>query len=287
MNEKRRTQATRAGQLRHMGTVALVGAALGLGCESQADPGYRGEPLLSVTGHVEAALHAGPVDVGLLWVTLSGVFDQVCTGEVETVSGEPSACVAACGEVRCDNLLSWSQCAESCSDVTNVYSESRSPADTFITGGIGQTTPAVGEFPSQFSLDILEPPPPEALLRDTSGQKVAVGLFVALDPAGAPWRFDLDQPQQPSWLLGGSMSHLVVFSPEPIAEGSVWAGTLGFAPGAGYQLVELSQVPCKDSDADCRDGQDLLGVPVPPGDASQVSLVLGPPGDVALPFLNQ
>ena len=287
MNEKTMTRRAPGRSRRDLGAVALAAAALSLGCDSQADSSYRGEPLLSVTGHVEAALRAGPVEVGLLWLTLSGVFDLTCTGEVETASGEASACVASCGEVQCANLESWAQCAESCSDVQSVFVEARTPASTFLTGGIGQTTPAVGEFPAQFSLDILEPPPPEALMRSATGDTLALGLFVALDPSGAPWRFDLSQPEQPSWLLGGSMSHVVVFAPEALSENSVWSEALGFTPGPGYQLVELTQTVCDDPEADCLEGQDALGVPVPEGDASQVSLVIGPPGEVALPFLSQ
>jgi hypothetical protein len=165
--------------------------------------------------------------------------------------------------------------------------EARTPASTFLTGGIGQTTPAVGEFPAQFSLDILEPPPPEAMMRSSTGDTLALGLFVALDPSGAPWRFDLSQPEQPSWLLGGSLSHVVLFAPEALSEDSVWSRALGFAPGQGYQLMELSPLTCDDSDADCTEDQEALGVPVPEGDASHVSLVIGPPGQVALPFLSQ
>jgi hypothetical protein len=286
MNEESRSRTRCRNQWGCLGALAFAGAALGAGCESQADAGYRGEPLLSVTGHVEAALSAGPVDVGFLWLTMSGPFDLICTGEAETESGEPSACAAGCGEVTCDNLESWADCAESCSDVAAVHVDAVPPSDSFLTGGIGQTTPAVGEFPAQFSLDILEPPPPEALMRDASGQELGIGLVVALDPSGAPWRFELGQLEQPSWLLGGSMSHLVVFAPEAISEDSPWSRALGFTPGAGYQLVELSHGPCDDPEADCKDGEDRLGLPVPPGDASQVSLTLGPPGNVELPILN-
>jgi hypothetical protein len=125
------------------------------------------------------------------------------------------------------------------------------------------------------------------MLSDTRGETLAIGLFVALDPAGTPWRFDLSQPEQPSWLLGASTSHVVLFAPAAISEDSAWSETLGFSPGPGYQLVELSQSACDDPEADCADGEDTLGTPVPAGNASQVSLVIGPPGQVALPLLEQ
>lgn len=75
------------------GVVLLAATALGIapGCDSQVDPGYRGEPLLSVAGQVEAALSAGEVEVGILWLTASRDFAVECTGEAETVGGEPSA----------------------------------------------------------------------------------------------------------------------------------------------------------------------------------------------------
>lgn len=113
MNDDTGTRRSGRSRMRYLGAVARAGVTLGLGCQSQADPSYRGEPLLSVTAHVEAALRAGPVDVGLLWVTLSGVFDLTCSGGVETVSGAPSAWVAACGEVPCGNLQSRVNCCES------------------------------------------------------------------------------------------------------------------------------------------------------------------------------
>src|SRR5688572_231965 len=163
--------------------------ALGSGCgEGQADPSYEGEPLLSVNGQVEAELSVqNEVEVGVLWLVASTDFDLVCTAEVETES-EPSTCVEACGEFNCRTLEAWEACVDQCSDVTYIWVEAQTPSIPFITGGIGQTTPVVGQFPAQFSLDILEPPPPEALIGSSTGERLAIGLLVALDPAGAPWR---------------------------------------------------------------------------------------------------
>lgn len=257
-----------------LGAVCLT---VGLGCESQAGPSYRGEPLLSVTGQVEAALSVGEAQVGILWLTTSGDLDVVCTGEAETVSGAPSECLAACGAPSCRNLDEWGACAESCTDVQSVIMEARLPEGVFINGGIGQTTPAVGEFPAQFSLDILEPPPAEALIGSATGERVAVGLFVAIDPAGAPWRLD-DLTHLPAWLLGGSESHVLLYSPDGFSESSVWATALSFTMAPGYQLV--AQVPGPPEDP----GATSL-VPVPAGDAQQVRLRIAPPDTIAWPLL--
>lgn len=267
-----------------LGLAALGAIALGLapGCDSQADPDYRGEPLLSVTGQVEAALSVGEVEVGILWLTASGEFDLECIGEVVTASGEPSACVAACGEITCDTLEQWADCAQACADVAEVYEFVLPPADFFLTGGIGQTTPAVGEFPAQFSLDILEPPPPSALLRSRTGERLAVGLFVALDPVGAPFTLDSSQPGLPSWLLGSSSSHALLFAPDGIPEGSVWAQGLLLTLAPGYQLMQMVPVVCDPPSDDCGGGTELL--PVPDASASEVNLRIGPP--IALPLLS-
>lgn len=157
----------------------LAGAlALALGCDSQADPGYQGEPLVTVEGRVESALSVGDVEVGVLWLTTetseqcSEGLELVCTGEA-TVAVEPSACLEACGEASCENLPEWEACAGACPDVIDVVAIVEEETPFCITGGVGQTTPAVGAFPAQFSLDILEPPPAEALIGSATGERLA------------------------------------------------------------------------------------------------------------------
>jgi len=281
MTETSRTQTERASGTRTLNLAAIGVAALGIGvgCESQADPSYRGEPLLSVAGQVEAALRVGEVEVGILWLTTSGDFDLLCTGEAETVNGEPSACVAACGEITCATLEAWGECVENCGDVTGVSLLADTPPE-FVSGGIGQTTPAAGEFPAQFSLDILEPPPQSALIGSTTGERLAVGLFVALDPAGAPFQLDGSQPDLPDWLLGSSASHALVFTPDGIAESSVWFTALGLTMAPGYQLMQLPTA-CEPSDEECDAGLALQ--PAPDASTAQVDLRIGPP--IALPLL--
>ena len=281
MIEMSRTRIKRARGMRYREVAAIGVATLGiaLGCESQADPSYRGEPLMSVAGQVEAALRVGEVEVGILWLTTSGDFDLLCTGEVETANGEPSECVAACGEITCATLEAWGECVEGCGDVTGVSLLADTPPE-FVTGGIGQTTPAVGEFPAQFSLEILQPPPDSALIGSSTGERLAVGLFVALDPAGAPFQLDADQSELPDWLLGSSVSHALVFSPDGIPESSVWFTALGLTMAPGYQLMQLP-TECEPSDEECDAGLALQ--PAPDASAAQVNLRIGPP--IALPLL--
>jgi hypothetical protein len=253
---------------------ALLGMALlGAGCDGQADPSYRGEPLVSVGGQVEAPLSAGPLEVGVLWLTTAGDLDVVCTGEATTASGEPSACVEACGAVTCPGLETWGDCAGACSDVTGVIVEARTSASPFIRGGVAQTTPAVGEFPARFSLDILEPPPESVLIGSTTGEQLAVGEFVALDPAGEPWVIDFTQPVYPGWLLGGSETHVLVYAPEPIPATSLWAEVLGVPLSDGYHLLEVT--PADDG------GNPTL---VPDTDVGEVQLTIAPPDTIAWPL---
>jgi hypothetical protein len=283
MIQTQETQTKRARRTSTLAGAALGVAALsgGLGCESQAAPSYRGEPLLSLTGQVEAALSVGEAEVGILWVTTNRGLDLECTGEAETLSGEPSACVAACGPINCDTLESWGECAELCEDVTGVQLLALTPPDLFVTGGIGQTTPAVGEFPAQFSLDILEPPPANALIGSKTGEKLALGLFVALDPAGAPFRLDSSKPDLPSWVLGSSLSHALLFAPDGVAAGSIWSSLLGFELAPGYQLVKALP-ECGTLDADCDGG---LGIePVPDAATAQINLHIGAP--IVLPLIR-
>jgi hypothetical protein len=260
---------------------ASLAIALALGCDSQADPAYQGEPLATVDGRVESALSVGDVEVGVLWLTAesseqcSDSFELICTGEV-TVLAEPSACADACGEADCESLEEWEACVEACPDVTNVIAEAKTPL--CITGGVGQTTPAVGAFPAQFSLDILEPPPAEALIGSATGERLAYGVFVAVDPAGAPWRLDLTQlPDFPDWLLGGSDSHFLLYTPDSITASSTYGAAFQSELAPGFHLMQTFL----EIDGD----EEVAGArPAPPGDAAEVLLVIGPPESIALPL---
>jgi hypothetical protein len=250
----------------------------GLGCEGQADPSYAGEPLVSVSGQVEAALSVGDVEVGILWLTAESDFDLVCTGE-SLPSREESACVAACGEISCETLESWGDCAEACPEVTEVFLNARTPSVQFVTGGVGVTTPVVGQFPAQFSLDVLEPPPAEALIGSVTGERLAIGMFVALDPAGAPWRIDSSQgTHYPEWLLGGAESHFLLYTPDAVGESSIWFDALAATLPPGYTLME-ALTPEEDEEE-----EGLAGRPVPDTDTASVLLRIAPPDSIAWPL---
>jgi len=206
-----------------------------------------------------------------------GDFSIECTGEANA-NGAPSACAEACGEVTCETLEAWEACVDRCPDVTFSIANAVTSPVPFLTGGVGQTTPAVGEFPAQFSLDILAPPPDEALIASTTGERLAIGLFVVVDPGGAPFRLDLSEPGYPEWLLGGSDSHLLVYTPDGLTEDSLWAQATGLTFGTGFQLIEVTLAP-EDSEED-----DTLVV-APGGDASQVGLRIASPDTIAWPLL--
>jgi hypothetical protein len=257
-----------------------VSLAFGLGCDGQAEPSYRGEPLVSVSGQVDAALTTGDVGVGILWLTASSDFDLVCTGTSQP-SSEASACVAACGEVTCEGLEAWGDCAESCPEVTEVLLDVRTSSMPFVTGAVGQTTAAVGEFPAQFSLDILEPPPADALIGSATGQRLALGFFVAIDPAGEPWRIDLtDGSGYPEWLMGASESHYLMYTPESLPDSSIWSAAFGgLTLGPGYHLMEVLPDPGEKEENPGPPARE-----VPEGDASQVLLRIAPPDTIAWPL---
>jgi hypothetical protein len=257
---------------------SCVGAGVGCG-ESQADPSYEGEPLVRVNGQVEAQLSVGgDIEVGVLWLTAADELDIVCTAEVRTES-EPSACVDACGELSCETLEAWEACIDACPDVTFQVVDARTSSVPFITGGVGQTTPAVGQFPAQFSLDVLEPPPAAALIGSSTGERLAIGLFVALDPAGAPWHLDLTQSGYPDWLLGGSENHFLVYAPDGIPAGSLWSTvTDDITLPPGYTLMELTV-------EETEEGYNELLRPAPDGDASSVHLKIAPADNIAWPAI--
>jgi hypothetical protein len=259
-----------------------------LGCDAQADPAYQGEPLLTIDGRVEAALNVGNVEVGVLWLTPAN--EQVDDGVeclVELSDEVPSACVAACGVPSCDSITAlgaWEECSSTCegpSGVANIIVNVR--GDDVFKGAVGQTTPVEGAFPAQFSLDILEPPPPQALATSSSGEQLAVGLFVALDPAGAPFELELDDlPDFPPWLLGGSGSHLLMFAPAGVPQDSEWGTLLERSLEPGFQLMEVTQAVQVSEDGDEEEVAEWL--PVPAFEASEVRLQIADPATIDWPL---
>ena len=259
-------------------------AAIGCG-DAQVDPDYQGEPLMTITGNVEAPLTAGDVEVGILWLRL-GSEPVVC--EIEFSGEAPGPCVAACGVPSCEDypaLDAWQACRDQCGDepdglsniMVNVY------GDTLFDGAVGQTTPVQGTFPAEFRLDLLEPPPDEVLRPSSTGERVTFGLFIALDPAGAPFNFDFSMlPTFPPWLLGGSGSHLVVFSPDGAPRDSELGRLLDDEIAPGFQLMEVFHQLEPDEQGMLVDNGGYR--PVAATEATQVNLIVADPTTIDWPL---
>jgi hypothetical protein len=265
-------------------------ASLGLGplaCDAQVDPSYTGEPLITIQGQVEAPLGVGAIEVGLLWFlpARKPLADAVDCRIV--LSGEAaSACVIACGLPSCDNLArldAWEDCALGCDGPSGVSSiEVETRAERFFSGALGQATPVRGEFPARFRLDLLEPPPDEVLSRSSTGERIGISLFVALDPSGAPFELDLaERPRFPAWLVGGSGSHVLIFSPDGVPSGSEWSTLLEVELDPGFQLLEVSAV---DAAPDGGEEEGLAYQPVRSLEAAQVQLTVADPASIDWPI---
>lgn len=271
-----------------VGVVWLMTGVGALGCDAQVDPSYRGEPLLTINGRVEAALSAGNVEVGVLWLTPAQEQLEISVECHIELSGEtPSACVAACGVPSCDSLPAleaWEECAGTCEGPTGVAGITViTRGEELFKGAVGQTTPVQGAFPAQFSLDILGPPPAEALGGSSSGEQLAVGLFVALDPAGAPFELDLAElPELPQWLLGGSGSHILMFTPQGVPRESEWGTLLDLDLPPGFQLMQVIEVEGENAAGEDDDGSEF--VPVPASEATEVHLVVADPATIDWPL---
>jgi hypothetical protein len=227
--------------------VALSMAAV-QGCDAQADPGYPGEPLVRLQGRVEALQSgASEADVGVLWLTSSA--DDECTGPEPTcmlvTGGTVSAdtdftCLSSCGATpECIDsaaLESWQACHEDCGSPVEVFHELRYRACA--SGAVGQRAPVVGAFPAQFGLDVLLPPPAAALLASNTGERLALGYFVAIAPDVEALNVGLEDGPPP-WLLGGSETHVLLYAADAITAESSWGTYLGAAYAPGYHLLRV------------------------------------------------
>jgi hypothetical protein len=267
-------------------TWALWGGLSALGCDAQVDTAYQGEPLLTIQGQVEAPLSVGPVEVGVLWLRPVQQPLDVAVECSIVFSGEtPSACVAACGTPSCDDLArleAWEACAGECEGpdglseiIVNVV------GDRLFNGAVGQTTPVEGAFPAQFRLDLLTPPPDDVLSRGGTGEHLAIGLFVALDPAGAPFELDLDATPFPSWLMGGSGSHVLMYSPNGVPSDSDWGSLLGYGVESGFHLVSIER---STNVQVSEDEEEVAFMPVSAAAASQVQLTVADPASIDWPL---
>ena len=226
-----------------LGSMLLLVA--GQACEAQVDAGYQGEPLVTLAGQVETQ-QASPAgaDVGVLW--LAGAPEDECSGpqrsELGFATGMASdevdvACTDACGSpAYLQNVEAWESCMRACG--VDAHAGSIISYSVCGSGAIGQTTPVFGDFPAQFSLDVLRPPPARALMASDTGERVALGYFVALSPQAGSLDLSLrDGP--PPWLLGGSETHVLMYAADTISSDSSWGFYLGGRYGRGYHLLRV------------------------------------------------
>lgn len=165
-------------------------------------------------------------------------------------------CFNACGADFPDRGEEWVSCAESCGP--GIEAESSVSYMFCASAAINQTTPVTGDFPAKFSLDLLVPPPAEAL-QASEGVVAAVGLIVAVEPGHDSER--LDQDSDRSWVLGSAPDHALVYAPSGIDEDSPWGQFLDGPHAAGYHLVvKVPGTDCGSWDSD--------GNFIPPGESS-------------------
>jgi len=234
-------------RLLQWGGAGLLLAGVIAACDAQVDTGYQGEPLLTLKGQVQSVVVSAPeADVGVLWLTSDAA--NGCSGPQKSGIGFASgsynpdvdvACTDACGRQPegAEGLDVWEDCQHACgSDIeVGFIIEYHACVD----GAIGQTAPVVGDFPAQFSLDMLQPPPRRAFMPSDTGERVALGFFVALAPNAPSLRVSM-QSEPPAWLLGASETHVLVYAADPVKADSSWGAYLGgVALPIGYHLLRV------------------------------------------------
>jgi hypothetical protein len=256
-----------------------VAAALALGCEAQVIPSYQGEPLASLQGRVEAVADVQGAEVGVLWLT-SGPGDE-CSGPTTTdcmATGSMSAdntdwdCVAACGDMPdCTDLeamQTWAACQESCGSESQVEFDLN--LGMCYSGAVTQSVSVQGDFPARFKLDLLVPPPDEALLTADTGERAAIGFILALEPGTGAVSLSMDT-EPPDWLIGASEMNLLAYAADPISADSAWGRYLGGSYEVGYHVLSVvPMVRCGFPEAietggpgpDSEGGEDSAPVPV-------------------------
>jgi hypothetical protein len=168
----------------------------------------------------------------------------------------------------------WAECQRGCGSDTEVFVQVQH--EPCFSGAVGQTAPVVGDFPAQFSLDMLSPPPKEALTSSDTLERVALGFFVALAPDSGPFTLQREMREPPTWLLGGSESHVLIYASDPVAADSTWGRYLGGAYPVGYSLVQVAfgnrcGLPLVEESGEGTDAPDSVGSSGSTGDTA------GPP----------
>ena len=226
---------------------SLLLLVAGQACEAQVDAGYQGEPLVTLAGQVDTQQPSpAGADVGVLW--LASAPEDGCSGpqrsEIGFATGTaPSevdvACTEACGSpYDLPGIEAWESCQRACG--VEAHAGSIVSYSVCGSGAIGQTAPVFGDFPAQFSLDVLRPPPARALLPSDTGERVALGYFVALSPQAGSLTLSLRE-RPPPWLLGGSETHVLMYAADAIPAPSSWGLYLGGSFERGYHLLRVVQ----------------------------------------------
>jgi hypothetical protein len=274
----------------------FIAFALASGCDPQVDPSYEGEPLAQLRGSVEAQGNAS-ADVGVLWFQsteaseCSGPIFGCSAGGGGQIEDGPAGPQVACFDA-CDALLdecnaeageAFVACYEDCGGHAFFGVEWGLCADA----GVGERASVDGDFPAKFTLDLLGPPPAEALLSDDGGVRAAIGYIVAIDPDVLDVHVDFDADTFPE-ILGGAAEYALLYAPEDISATSSWGQYLGGGYAAGYHLVHATQ---KDADEACPEGMSgCFGEPAQRGPAAdglatQLSIGLGAFEDIDWPAL--
>lgn len=238
--------------MRNKGYMGMLSGLLGLGmvsCDAQVDGDYQGEPLTRLEGRVLAlSAVSEEIDVGVLWFTSSS--DAECSGPVQScVSSATSQgsvdvdpeCLAACGQAPgcdgTDQAEEWVECQHACGVSAQLFLDVH--YTVCASSAVGERTPVVGDFPAQFSLDMLGPPPSAAIMASDTGERAALGWLIAADQSATDLNVNFAANSPPSWLVGGSETHVLIYAEDVISEDSTWGRYLGGAYAEGYHLVQV------------------------------------------------
>lgn len=237
-----------------------VAAVAQVACDPQVGPDYKGEPLATLQGDVSGTTASTNASVAVLWFSASE--ELGCSGPGLSCSAggasgpnEDFSCLDSCAlstGLTCDeeNLMEWVDCVEACGGEASYETSWELCADT----AIGEMVPVTGQFPTAFQLDLFQPPPANALLPSEDSPDVAFGFFVAVDPDAGPVELSADADGPPEGILGGSDTHVLIYSDGEITADSPWGQILGGAYGPGYHVLDVID-----------GGKECFGDPQSPG----------------------
>lgn len=251
------------------------------GCDADPELRPRDEPMAAIRGAITSTNSAQAADIAVLWFgDEAGQCQgpQLSCGAGGGGSADAQSCVDACGTAPalCDaaSQAAYGQCLEACGwehvSLIQWY--------LCVDGAVGERVAVDGGL-VDFTLELFEPPPAEALLSDQDGHRVAYGWIIATEPnAGAIHLTSRRDP--PSAIIGGADEHVLVYAADPLPEASAWAQLFGGPLEPGYHLIEVHHRPC-DEPVDPLTGETCLIGPslysLSHGDlATKVSVALAP-----------